>query len=115
MGPAVRFVLKLVLLGLPLAAATPGCGPNHVETDVGPLPNGVRFKFLYPTGLPVPDSSSKASSEFGYVYTWTRGSQTVGVANLNLKVNGRPFGTLNPGDIVVVDVRGDLRVTVNGA
>jgi hypothetical protein len=114
MNASVRWKTAAALAGVALLTCCPGCGPNHVETDVGPLPNGVKFKFLYPNAAPYPRSSSKADSPAGYSYTWARGDLTVEGGAARLKVGGRDYGPLKAGDSVVVDIRGALVVKVNG-
>jgi hypothetical protein len=108
----VRYLFRLLAAAfLTLGAA--GCAPTSAEMSVGPLPNGVSLRFVYPAGTPVPTHSS---SEAGgrYVYTWTRGAVTVEVRGLDLTVGGRGYGPLAAGDMVVIDLRHDTRVTVNG-
>jgi hypothetical protein len=97
-----------------LAMALAGCGASHTETQVGPLPNGVTIKLLYPNGPPSASSSSKADSEVGYLYTWSLGDFKVAVEKETLKFDGRDYGPLKAGDSVVIDLRRELRVTVNG-
>jgi hypothetical protein len=105
--------VHVLVLGLTCVALGPGCGPQHSETLIGPLPPiGARFKVLHGAG-PI-QSSSQAGGDHKYAFKWSCGTLNFEMVDDSLKVNGKAYEPLKAGDDVVIDGRAEVRVTVNG-
>ena len=88
----------IALLGLACVVGTQGCGPNHSESNFGPLAfSGVRFKILYPLGVKT-QSIYQPGGDHQDVFTFDCGKFKFEVIDARLKVNGRDYGILKADD-----------------
>jgi hypothetical protein len=113
----------ILFLGLLCACVGHGCGADHWETTFDVL-DGVKYRVLMPrdAGSFTSRKGERAGQE---VYTWDNGKLRIELALTrpkapadkwitSLKVDERAYGTLQPGDDVVIDGRRAVKITVNG-
>jgi hypothetical protein len=112
-----------VLVSLLCASVAMGCR-RAGETTFDVL-DGVKYKILVEPGA-ANFSSSKTTEESGQeVFRWDNGNLKIELKvkrakgpadsfSSKLKVNERDYGTLKPGDSVIIDARGAVKIIVNG-
>jgi hypothetical protein len=115
---------RLVLLvGLLSASLGTGCRRSN-ETTFDVL-DGVKYRILVQTGAPS-FNSSKKTEEFGQeTFLWDNGNLKIELKvtrpkaaaetfSSRLKIGESEYGTLMPGDDVIIDARQAVKVIVNG-
>ena len=115
-----RFVLQVGLLSASLGT---GCHRSN-ETTFDVL-DGVKYRVLVQAGAPS-FTSSKTTEESGQeIFLWDNGNLKIELRvtrpkaaadsfSSRLKIGESEYGTLMPGDDVIIDARQAVKVIVNG-
>ena len=120
----VRCRSNLVLL-VCLLSASLGTGYRRSDEMTFDVLDGVKYRILVQAGAPS-FTSSKTTEESGQeIFRWDNGNLKIELKvtrpkaaadsfNSRLKIGESDYGTLEPGDDVIIDARQAVKVTVNG-
>ena len=120
----VRCRSNLVLL-VCLLSASLGTGCHRSNETTFDVLDGVKYRVLVQAGAPS-FTSSKTTEESGQeIFLWDNGNLKIELRvtrpkaaadsfNSRLKIGESDYGTLKPGDDVIIDARQAVKVTVNG-
>ena len=115
-----RFVLQVGLL-----SASLGTGCRRSDEMTFDVLDGVKYRILVQAGAPS-FTSSKTTEESGQeIFCWDNGNLKIELRvtrpkaaadsfSSRLKIGESDYGTLKPGDDVIIDARQAVKVTVNG-
>jgi len=113
----------VLLVGLLCASLGMGCRRSN-ETMIDVL-DGVKYRIVAQAGAPS-FTSSKTTEESGQeIFCWDNGNLKIELRvtrpkaaadsfSSRLKIGESDYGTLKPGDDVIIDARQAVKVTVNG-
>lgn len=97
------------------AVLVAGCGPPYTESLVSP---DVRVRVMHPDAPGGSrghnDGERQISTNVFYWEGPEAGEVEVVVDRRRLRIDGRGFGTVEPGDLVVIDATAGKSVKVNG-
>ena len=115
---------RLVLL-VGLLCASLGMGCRRSDEMTFDVLDGVKYRILFHAGTPSFNSSKRTEESGEETFLWdngnvkielkvTRPKSAADTFSSRLKVGEGDYGTLKPGDDVIIDVRQTVKVTVNG-
>ena len=113
----------VLLVGLLGASLGMGCRRSN-ETTIDVL-DGVKYRILAQAGAPSFTSSKTTEDSGQEIFRWDNGNLKIELKvtrpkaaadsfNSRLKIGESDYGTLKPGDDVIIDARQAVKVTVNG-
>ena len=113
----------VLLVGLLCASLGMGCRRSN-ETTIDVL-DGVKYRILAQAGAPSFTSSKTTEQSGQEIFLWDNGNLKIELRvtrpkaaadsfSSRLKIGESDYGTLKPGDDVIIDARQAVKVTVNG-
>ena len=120
----VRCRSNLVLL-VCLLSASLGTGCRRSDEMTFDVLDGVKYRILVQAGAPSFTSSKTTEDSGQEIFRWDNGNLKIELKvtrpkaaadsfNSRLKIGESDYGTLKPGDDVIIDARQAVKVTVNG-
>ena len=120
----VRCRSNLVLL-VCLLSASLGTGCRRSDEMTFDVLDGVKYRILVQAGAPSFTSSKTTGDSGQEIFRWDNGNLKIELRvtrpkaaadsfSSRLKIGESDYGTLKPGDDVIIDARQAVKVTVNG-
>ena len=120
----VRCRSNLVLL-VCLLSASLGTGCRRSDEMTFDVLDGVKYRILVQAGAPSFTSSKTTEDSGQEIFRWDNGNLKIELKvtrpkaaadsfNSRLKIGESDYGSLKPGDDVIIDARQAVKVTVNG-
>ena len=120
----VRCRSNLVLL-VCLLSASLGTGCRRSDEMTFDVLDGVKYRILVQAGAPSFTSSKTTEDSGQEIFRWDNGNLKIELKvtrpkaaadsfNSRLKIGESDYGTLKPGDDVIIDARQAVKVTLNG-